>query len=194
MRWLLVVALLLAPATSNASELTAKDVRLLLAYAGMSPGTTKMLGEKGRHQLTSIKVSGSKGHFVIRIRERELQQGVKLALAAVVPPPVMTIGQEFFTISLGQLLEMISVVGSIFWSVFRLGTKIQAVEGETKSLRAGVHELKSAVAKLDTVVTEIAVTNKRLDMFDVRMDDIVKGRIRIQSDEGERPRRGRNKF
>lgn len=77
MKYLLVALALLIPSQALGSELTVRDVRSLFVAMGLNPGTVKLLGDKGLHQLIRVRVSGRKGHWKVLIIEREVKGAVK---------------------------------------------------------------------------------------------------------------------
>jgi hypothetical protein len=189
MRWLLALAIVLASMSgAKATPLTSTDIRELLSVSGVNPGTVRRVKEHN-YQLENVKVTGHNGDFDIHLKISRLpdKKPQIWRFGALVLGSAAPLNPEFFTISFGQILEIASVVGGLFWTVFRLGSTIQGVQSDTREMKSDISDLKTGMNKLDNVVTDMAVQGKRMDLIDIRMDDIVKGRIRIM----EEPQRGR---
>jgi len=84
----------------------------------------------------------------------------------------------FFHFTIGNLAELVTLIGAIVAAVFSVGRRVAVIEKAADDVRTDLGELRADVRKLGDLLTAIAVQSARLDMVDKRMDDIVSGRIR----------------
>lgn len=87
--------------------------------------------------------------------------------------------ENFWHFTIGNLVELLTVIGAIVAAIFGIGRKTQSIEEATRDMKEDVAELKTSVKKVGDIVTALAVASARMDMFDKRLDDLVHGRIRI---------------
>jgi hypothetical protein len=80
-----------------------------------------------------------------------------------------------------------TLVGGILATMFSIGRRTASIEQSTKDVQTDVAELKGDVKKVGDIVTQLAVTSARMDMFDKRLDDIVHGRIRLFAQRKDNP-------
>jgi len=85
----------------------------------------------------------------------------------------------FWHFSVGNLMEILTVFGGLLTVVFGAGRRMAGIERTASDLKDDFSEIKTDVKKLGEIITQIAVQKERLDMFDKRMDDMIRGRIRL---------------
>lgn len=70
MRWLVIAAATGLASPASAADLSASQVRQVLAQAGLNPGTSRSLGELGVYMLRSVDVvpGAQQGEFIVKIK------------------------------------------------------------------------------------------------------------------------------
>lgn len=91
----------------------------------------------------------------------------------------------FLSFTVGDAIALTSVIGGVIVVTFHIGSKTRAIESAAKSTQEDISELKEGVKKVVDIMINLARQNERLDMLDRRLDDIVRGRVRIVHSRGE---------
>ena len=93
------------------------------------------------------------------------------------------------TITIGNIAEILSIVGGGFIVVIRMGGDIRVMKADMQHLKATVNTLTSAFDRLGSVLTQVAVQDTRLINLEKRIDELAHGKGFVQRDvNGEYPR------
>jgi hypothetical protein len=87
--------------------------------------------------------------------------------------------ESFFQITFGELIDLVAFVCGGVGLIYGLGRKTQAIEDTVTGIQSDVGDLKADISKLNDVIVRLAVQTTRMDMFDKRLDDVARGRVRI---------------
>ena len=80
------------------------------------------------------------------------------------------------TITIGNIAEIISIVGGGFLVVIRMGGDIRVMKADMAHLKTTVNTLTSAFDRLGSVLTQVAVQDTRLINLEKRLDELAHGR------------------
>ena len=89
----------------------------------------------------------------------------------------------FFKFSLGNLMEILTVLGGVIAAIYGFGRRVAGIEESATVLKEDMGEMKLDLKKLGDILTQVAVQKERLDMFDRRLDDVVHGRVRVNNND-----------
>lgn len=93
----------------------------------------------------------------------------------------------FLNVTVGDVIALASVIGGVVVVTYHIGNKTRQIEQTAHETKEDISELKEGLKKLVDISVNLARQNERLDMLDRRLDDIVRGRIRIVHSRGELP-------
>lgn len=102
------------------------------------------------------------------------------------------------TITVGNIIEIMSILAGGLLVVFRMGGDIRLIKVDLTNLKTQVGTLTAAFDKLGTILTKVAVQDTRIGgleedkrRLEARLDDFAHGRGFIHSEiKGEWPRGG----
>ncbi len=80
------------------------------------------------------------------------------------------------TITIGNLLEIVAILGGGFLVVVRMGGDIRVMKVDMAHLKETVTTLTAAFDRLGTILTQVAVQDARLVAMEKRIDDLAHGR------------------
>ncbi len=86
------------------------------------------------------------------------------------------------TITIGNLLEIIAILGGGFLVVVRMGGDIRVMKVDMAHLKETVTTLTAAFDRLGTILTQVAVQDARLVALEKRLDELAHGRGFIKSE------------
>jgi hypothetical protein len=94
------------------------------------------------------------------------------------------------TITIGNIAEIVSIVGGGFLVVIRMGGDIRVMKTDMAHLKSTVSALTTAFDRLGAILTQVAVQDARLVALEKRIDELAHGRGFVQSAgvNGEYPR------
>ena len=86
------------------------------------------------------------------------------------------------TITIGNLLEIVAIIGGGLLVVFRMGGDIRVMKVDMAHLKATVSSLTAAFDRLGAILTQVAVQDTRLVAMEKRLDELAHGRGFIKAD------------
>lgn len=93
------------------------------------------------------------------------------------------------TITIGNIAEIISIIGGGFLVLVRMGGDIRVMKADMSNLKTRVTDLNSSFEKLGIILTQVAVQDTRLVNLEKRLDELAHGRGFVQHEvQGEWPR------
>lgn len=81
-----------------------------------------------------------------------------------------------YSITLGNILTIISVVGSVLAVVYNMKGDITIVKHDIYYLQESHKALTEAFAQLGKVLTQVAVQDQRINMLEKRVDEMAHGK------------------
>lgn len=81
-----------------------------------------------------------------------------------------------WTISLGNILTILSVVGSVITLVYSMKNDISILKRDIDYLQDSHKALTEAFNQLGKILTQVAVQDQRLNMLEKRVDEIAHGK------------------
>lgn len=79
---------------------------------------------------------------------------------------------NFGNIDLGNLLTMLTVVGTVLAGVFRLLGRIDNVSTGVESINKRIGEMETELKKQTDILIELAQTRERMNALEKRIDDL----------------------
>lgn len=80
------------------------------------------------------------------------------------------------TITIGNLLEIVAIIGGGFLVVVRMGGDIRVMKVDMGHLKTTVNALTAAFDRLGTILTQVAVQDVRIVAIERRIDELAHGR------------------
>lgn len=80
-----------------------------------------------------------------------------------------------YTVSLGNILTIVSVVGSAIAFVWTMKGDINVVKNDIRYLQKSQEALSEAFSQLDKILTFVAVQDTRLSMIEKKIDELSHG-------------------
>lgn len=80
------------------------------------------------------------------------------------------------TISLGNILTILSVVSSVVWLVANMKGDIRMVKHDVHYLQKSNEALTEAFGQLGKILTSVAVQDQRLNMVEKKIDELAHGK------------------
>jgi len=81
-----------------------------------------------------------------------------------------------YTVSFGNILTIVSVVGSVMALVFKMQGDLTIVKHDVHYLQDNIKALTEAFAQLGKVLTQVAVQDQRINMIEKDIDEIRHGK------------------
>lgn len=79
------------------------------------------------------------------------------------------------SISIGNILEILSIIGGGFLVVIRMGGDIRVMKVDMAHLKTTVTTLTTAFDRLGNILTQVAVQDTRLVALEKRLDELAHG-------------------
>jgi hypothetical protein len=79
---------------------------------------------------------------------------------------------SFEHIDLGNLLTMLTVLGSVLAAVFQLLSKINGVAAGVSSINERIDDVEVELKKQTDILIELAQTRERMNALEKRIDDL----------------------
>ena len=79
---------------------------------------------------------------------------------------------NFGNIDLGNLLTMLTVVGTVLAGVFRLLGRIDNVSTGVESIKKRIGEMETELKKQRDILIELAQARERMNALEKRIDDL----------------------
>lgn len=73
----------------------------------------------------------------------------------------------------GPLLQTVVVVGSVIGFVYSMKSEILSIRTDLSNLKDAQRTLNEAFTQLGRILTQVAVQDSRLNMFEKRLDELV---------------------
>ena len=86
-----------------------------------------------------------------------------------------------FTITLGNVLTIISVVGAVMTFIWTMRGDINIVKNDIRYLQESQKALTEAFSQLGKILTSVAVQDARISMIEKKMDELAHGRGYVDS-------------
>lgn len=80
-----------------------------------------------------------------------------------------------YTISLGNIITIFTVVGSVMALLYSMKGDITIVKHDIHYLQESHRALTEAFAQLGRVLTQVAVQDQRINMLEKRLDELAHG-------------------
>lgn len=80
------------------------------------------------------------------------------------------------TISLGNILTIVSVVGSFVAFIWTMKSDLNVVKNDIRYLQISQQALSEAFAQLGKILTSVAVQDTRITMIEKKIDELSHGR------------------
>jgi len=87
-----------------------------------------------------------------------------------------------YTVSIGNIATIFSVVGSVMALMFSMKGDITIVKHDIHYLQESHKALTEAFAQLGRVLTQVAVQDQRINMLEKRLDELAHGKGIIKND------------
>lgn len=81
-----------------------------------------------------------------------------------------------FSVSLGNILTILSVVGSVMALLYNMKGDISIVKHDIHYLQESHRALSEAFSQLGKVLTQVAVQDNRLNMIEKKIDELAHGK------------------
>lgn len=75
----------------------------------------------------------------------------------------------------GPAIQTFVIVGSIIGFIYNIKNDVASIRGEIGNLKEAQKILNEAFTQLGRILTQIAVQDSRLNMFEKRLDELVHG-------------------
>ena len=79
---------------------------------------------------------------------------------------------DFTPIDIGNLLTMLTVIGTVLAGVFRLLGRIDNVSTGVDSINKRIGEMETELKKQTDILIELAQTRERMNALEKRIDDL----------------------
>jgi hypothetical protein len=79
---------------------------------------------------------------------------------------------DFAHIDIGNLLTMLTVIGTMVAGVFRLLNRIDNVSTGVESINKRIGEMETELKKQTDILIELAQTRERMNALEKRIDDL----------------------
>jgi hypothetical protein len=79
---------------------------------------------------------------------------------------------DFTHIDVGNLLTMLTVIGTVVAGVFRLLGRIDNVGTSVESINKRIGEMETELKKQTDILIELAQTRERMNALEKRIDDL----------------------
>lgn len=80
-----------------------------------------------------------------------------------------------WTISVGNLLQIIAFVGGGVWAFFALRADVRVVKHDMSNIKQRQDDLNEAFTQLGTILTKVAVQDQRLVAIEKTVDELRHG-------------------
>lgn len=80
-----------------------------------------------------------------------------------------------YTISLGNILTILSVVGAVMTFIWTMRGDINIVKNDIRYLQDSQKALTEAFSQLGKILTSVAVQDARISMIEKKMDELAHG-------------------
>lgn len=80
-----------------------------------------------------------------------------------------------FTITLGNILTIVSVVGAVMTFIWTMRGDINIVKNDIRYLQESQKALTEAFSQLGKILTSVAVQDTRLNMIEKKLDELAHG-------------------
>jgi DNA repair ATPase RecN len=80
-----------------------------------------------------------------------------------------------YTVSIGNILTIFSVIGSVMALLYNMKGDISIVKHDIHYLQESHKALTEAFAQLGRVLTQVAVQDQRMNMLEKRLDELAHG-------------------
>lgn len=81
-----------------------------------------------------------------------------------------------YSVSLGNILTIITVIGSVVTLVYNMKTDISLIKNDVFHLQKSHEALTEAFSQLGKILTSVAVQDNRLTMIEKRLDELSHGK------------------
>lgn len=81
-----------------------------------------------------------------------------------------------YTVSIGNILTILAVVGSVMALFFSMKGDITIVKHDIHYLQQSHKTLTEVFSQLGKVLTQVAVQDQRMSMFEKRLDELAHGK------------------
>lgn len=85
-----------------------------------------------------------------------------------------------YTISVGNIITILSIVGSVVWLVSSMSGDIKIVKNDIQHLEESHKSLTEAFSHLGKILTQVAVQDTRLNMIEKKVDELAHGKGLVQ--------------
>ena len=85
-----------------------------------------------------------------------------------------------YAISLGNILTILAVVGSVFTFIWTMKSDILTIRIDVSYLQDSLKTLTETFQQLGKILTQIAVQDQRINMVEKRVDEIAHGKGLVQ--------------
>lgn len=86
-----------------------------------------------------------------------------------------------YSVSLGNILTIITVVGSVMTFIWTMKGDINIVKNDIKYLQESQKALTEAFSQLGKILTAVAVQDTRLNMIEKKVDELAHGKGYVDS-------------
>lgn len=80
-----------------------------------------------------------------------------------------------YTVSLGNILTIITVVGAVMTFIWNMKGDINIVKNDVRYLQESQKALTEAFSQLGKILTAVAVQDTRINMIEKKMDELAHG-------------------
>ena len=85
-----------------------------------------------------------------------------------------------YAISLGNIITILAVVGSVFTFIWTMKSDILTIRIDVSYLQDSLKTLTETFSQLGKILTQIAVQDQRINMVEKRVDEIAHGKGLVQ--------------
>lgn len=86
-----------------------------------------------------------------------------------------------YTVSLGNILTIISVVGAVMTFIWTMRGDINIVKNDIRYLQESQKALTEAFSQLGKILTSVAVQDTRLNMIEKKLDELAHGQGYVEA-------------
>jgi DNA repair ATPase RecN len=81
-----------------------------------------------------------------------------------------------YTISIGNILTIITILGSVIGLVYNMKNDVSLIKNDIFHLQKSQEAMTEAFAQLGRILTQVAVQDNRLNMMEKRLDELAHGK------------------
>lgn len=81
-----------------------------------------------------------------------------------------------YSVSIGNILAMLTMLGSVMFFVYIMKNDISLMQRDVTYLEEGQNRLTEAFSQLGKILTQVAVQDNRINMMEKKLDELSHGK------------------